>query len=236
MILAVPASLSPHDLSIFESAGVEVWDLRFLVDRFAKQIRDAPAGYYKGLILSLRARLPTITRAEQLRDGMRACRAGKEDWRLYQAIVGEMLEFLLTPPLDKPIFQLSDRAQANRRDFILPNYAETEFWAFMRNRYRADYIVVDAKNSAKKVGKSDVLQLANYLKAHGAGLFGMIICRCGGNAAGCEHTLREEWQNHQRLIVILSDADIEKMLVAKSEGRSPDDLIRERIEQFRLSM
>lgn len=64
----------------------------------------------------------------------------------------------------------------------------------------------------------------------------MIICRFGGNAAGCEHTLREEWQNHQRLIVILSDADIEKMLVAKSEGRSPDDLIRERIEQIRLSM
>lgn len=27
MILAVPATLSPHDLSIFESAGVEVWDL-----------------------------------------------------------------------------------------------------------------------------------------------------------------------------------------------------------------
>ena len=84
--------------------------------------------------------------------------------------------------------------------------------------------------------KADVLQMANYLKPHGAGLFGMVICRRGANEVGCQHTVREEWQEHRKLILILNDDDVEAMLVAKSEGRAPEDLVSQKIQQFRLSM
>ena len=59
---------------------------------------------------------------------------------------------------------------ANRRDFIFPNYCDTGFWAFLRSRYGADYIVADAKNYSQNVSRKDILQMSNYLKAHGAGL------------------------------------------------------------------
>ena len=52
----------------------------------------------------------------------------------------------------------------NRRDFIIPNYSEEGFLRYLRSRYSADYIVVDAKNYTHKITRKDALQIANYLK------------------------------------------------------------------------
>jgi hypothetical protein len=87
----------------------------------------------------------------------------------------------ISPPLSTPIVELSDESGTNRRDIILPNYAERGFWSFVRERYCADFIVVDAKNHADCVGKTEALQVLNYLKAHGAGLLGLIVSRAGGD-------------------------------------------------------
>lgn len=106
----------------------------------------------------------------------------------------------------------------------------------MRERYSADYIVVDAKNYSKKVGKKDVLQVANYLKEFGAGLFGIIITRHGGDMAGCESTLREQWVLNRKLILVLNDEDLIAMLRAKADNLEPETVLIQRIEQFRLSM
>ena len=122
------------------------------------------------------------------------------------------------------------------RDLIVPNYTEEGFWSFMRQKYEADYVVIDAKNYTRKVKKQDVLQLANYLKSHGAGLFGLIISRNGGDSFGCEHTLREQWLIHRKLIIVLDDEDIKAMLMAKSDGRRPEEILAGKIERFRLSM
>lgn len=129
----------------------------------------------------------------------------------------------------------SDYLKTNRRDFILSNYAKDGFWEFLRSNYKADYIVVDAKNYSNKIKKDEVLQIANYLKPHGAGMFGMIFTRKGGDSRGCETTLREQWILHGKLILVLDDEDVENMLVASSTGTTTD-IIGQKIEKFRLSM
>ena len=236
MILAVPATLPVQDATALTSAGVEIWDLPYLIQTFSRQARDVSPGYFRTLLLHQQTLQFRTSREKRLIDDLRTCRDGKDDWRLYQAIVGEVLEYLFTPALDRPISELPDMPRANRRDFILPNYATDGFWASMRAMYKADYVVVDAKNSGKKLKKSDVLQVANYLKPRGVGLFGIIICRHGAGETGCQVSLREEWQQHGKLILILNDDDIETMLVAKFERREPEDLVKLKIQQFRLSM
>lgn len=236
IVLAVAGTLLAQDLALLQQYKVEVWDLDYIAVTFAAQIRESPTSYYKALLLARLARASSPSQEKSYLDSLKACQPGKKDCYVYQSLVGDILEYLFTPPLAKPIPELSDKILANRRDFILPNYAEKGFWAFMREKYAADYIVVDAKNCTRKVKKNEVLQIANYLKPHGAGLFGIIICRKGGDSAGCEHTLREQWLIHKKLILVLNDEDIEKMLIAKSDGNSPEDLIGRKIEQFRLSM
>lgn len=74
-----------------------------------------------------------------------------------------------------------------------------------------------------------------YLKELGAGLFGLIICRNDGDNS-CMHTLREIWGIHRKLILVLTDDDIEQMLLAKSANRQPEAIIRQKIEEFRLTL
>lgn len=40
----------------------------------------------------------------------------------------------------------------------------------------------------------------------------------------------------EKLIVILTDDDIEQMLLTKSRGGNPEDIIKQKIEDFRLSI
>lgn len=157
------------------------------------QISNASPSYYKTLFLTQLARSSEPTREEELIELLEKCPPGRADCYVYQSLVGDILEHLFTPPLNKPIPELSDKARTNRRDFIMPNYSDKGFWAFMREKYGAD-------------------------------------------SAGCEHMLREQWLISQKMILVLNDDDVIEMLMAKSDGRLPEDVLGRKIEQFRLSM
>lgn len=235
-VLAVPATLSEEQRAVLRGARIEFWDLPALAETFRDQLPLADPSFYGNVLAKYLLRNKRPTREEELIARLTGCQAGKQDWLLYQKLIGEILEQLFFPALNNPISELSDKPKVNRRDFILPNYAEAGFWAFLRSKYQADYIVVDAKNYSKRVGKSEILQIANYLKPHGAGLFGLICSRHGGDVSGCEHTLREQWLVHQKLILVLNDEDLSAMLRVKSEGRGAEDILATKIEAFRLSM
>jgi hypothetical protein len=236
LVLAVPYTIIEPHRETLKAANIEVWDLRYIAEQFSNQIKNASHSYFKALLLAILAKSQKRSREQEFLDLLSSCLPGNKDWSVYQKLVGEILEHLFTPPLGRPIPELSDKSQVNRRDFIMPNYSDKGFWAFLREKYEADYIVIDAKNYAKKIKKNQILQLANYLKPHGAGLFGLIVSRKGGDSGGCEHTLREQWLVHRKLILVLDDDDIRAMLLAKSDGRQPEDIIGQKIEHFRLSM
>jgi len=236
LVLAIPATLSAADIEALKAEGIELWDLDFLASAFSDQLDSLDAGYFKTLLLSRALRGAKKTRERELRDALKACAPGKRDWSIYQSLIGDILEHLFCPILNKPLSEHADSTKTNRRDFILPNYAEMGFWHFIRNRYMADYFIVDAKNYTRKVKKAEVLQVANYLKPHGAGCFGAIFSRIGGDSAGCAHTLKEQWLIHQKMILVFDDEEVYSMLSAKEDGRKPEELIGKKIEQFRLSM
>jgi hypothetical protein len=76
--------------------------------------------------------------------------------------------------LKPAIPQSCDTPNANRRDYILPNYSlDGEFWQFMRVHYDAHYVVAEVKNLSRPPGKAEILQVANYLNPHGTGLFAL---------------------------------------------------------------
>ncbi|MBL8265038.1 HNH endonuclease [Steroidobacter sp.] len=220
-ILAIPASLREAETDAVRGAGIELWDLPTLAKLFSGQLPKATPGFYPAILQSIRASAGGPSTELSLAEKLKACAPGKRDWLVYQSLIGDILEWLFYPTLAKPLCEHNDKAKANRRDFIIPNYAEQGFWAFLRNNYQADYVVVDAKNYSKKASKSDVLQIANYLKPHGAGMFGLILSRRGGDIRGCEHTVREQWSIHRKLILILDDEDVQAMLTAKGSDARP---------------
>jgi hypothetical protein len=146
------------------------------------------------------------------------------------------LEYLFTPPLERPYLEHSNKSKTNRRDLIMPNYATDGFWAFMRTQYRAEFIVVDAKNLSGDAGKEHVLQVANYLSLGGAGLFGLIATRNGLSRSG-QYIQREQWILHSKMILVLTHDDVDQMFEALADAnKDPATLIRQKLEDFRLSV
>jgi hypothetical protein len=161
--------------------------------------------------------------------------SGNDEWSAYQKLIGDILEFLFCPPLEKPIPERSNRPRTNRRDFILPNYApEGSLWAYMRTHYSAYLVVVDAKNSGRNINKKEILQVGNYLSSHGTGLFGVIMSR-KGIKINAEETQREQWAFHRKLILVLDDTEVKQMIVMRIAGEDPAGYIRQVIEDFRLA-
>lgn len=91
------------------------------------------------------------------------------------------------------------------------------------------------KTLEKVLQKKEVLQIANYLKVHGSGLFGIIVTRIGSSKSTI-HTLQEVWSLDKKLIIVLNDVDVEQMLLEKINNREPEAVLRQKIEDFRLSI
>jgi hypothetical protein len=69
----------------------------------------------------------------------------------------------------------------------------------------------------------------------GAGLFGMIISRTQRNKSSIQ-TILEKWMLENKMIIIITDADVERMLIEKSNGRDPVSITIQNIEDFQLSI
>lgn len=232
-VLSFPGRISKEHSKLLTSSGIEVWDANYISENFPEQIKSSKHSFYKSFFLFFVTKL-SVQLEQVLIDDLKSCPAGRNHWFEYQKIVGRILEHLFCPPLNSPIPGSADMEDINRRDWILPNYTYDNFWRFLRERYNADYIVVDAKNYKGLVGKNDILQIANYLKPHGSGSFAIIATRIGVDH-GAEVTRREQWLTHKKMIVILTDSEIESMLLSSSTGGEPHLVLGEVIETFRLS-
>jgi len=234
LVVAFPGILSPErqDL-IADVPHLEVWDGPVL-RRLARTVGVASPDF---LAVGEEELTPSAGEpADELIARLDAIPIGKPGSAAFERFVEDLLNLLFVPPLNPVIAQSSNENNVNRRDFILPNYAAADtFWGFLRTHYRGDFIVAEAKNYEKPVGKNEVLQLANYLSHHGTGLVGLILTRNGLHYSG-RWTSREQWLLHSKLIIGLRDDDYRQMLLTKRAGGDPADLVRERIEDFRLKI
>lgn len=234
IVFAFPGILPQDDIEMLRAAGLEVWDRDYISEVFKEEIEKTPHLFFQAFF----TKTTYTNEADDLIKELKSIRAEKKEkneWPRYQKYIQKVLEYLFGPTLSSPISEHSDYFGVNRRDFILRNYAEAGFWAHIRNRYSADYIVVEAKNHSDPITKGEILQISNYLKVHGPGLFGLVFTRKGGDD-GSYYTCREIWAMDNKMVIVLNDDDLEKMITAKQNTDNPEEIVRQKIEEFRLSM
>lgn len=233
IVLCFPGLIPKKDIEYLKEFDIAIWDRDFIIKKFSSQISHSKDKLFRKFFVA-KSVVPKIE--DSLLDELKNIKAGRKEWSKYQNQIGKILSYLFSDILSDPITELSDKYGINRRDFILRNYSEGGFWKYLREKYQADFIVIDAKNYTGKVKKNQILQISNYLKSHGAGLFAIIISRNGEEDKGAYFTRREKWSTENKMIIILSDDDMEKMILAKSSSNLPEEIIIQKIEGFRLEM
>ncbi|WP_437915620.1 HNH endonuclease signature motif containing protein [Sorangium sp. So ce302] len=234
-VLALASDLPAEHLRRLTDSGIEVWTLSDIATRFGSFLPPDRKSVAATLIREHAAAQARASPEQLILQELKSCARGKPAWSLYQQLVGRLLTHLFCPPLQMPAAESADATKENRRDYVFPNYADAGFWCFLRQQYAADFVVVDAKNYTTGVKKRDVLQVAHYLKAHGAGLFSLIVSRCAP-AQNARGAAREAWISQRKLVLFLDDNDVETMVLAKVAGREAELLVRQKLEDFRLSL
>jgi hypothetical protein len=232
-VLACTSPLTSGAREEAKRFGIEIWD----PDRLAEIAPPSLIQKYLGLNVAGTPTTdkPTTEKAVSLTQSFLDIPAGNASWATYQRLIGDTAQFLFCPPLEAPLGELSDADGRNRRDLIMENGAPDGFWSRIRTIYDAHYVVVDAKNYRAPLKKHPILDIAHYLKPHGCGMFGIIFSRAGAGDAAA-HAVREQWIAGRKMIIVLSDDDAKEMLSLKAEADDPEELLRRRIAEFRMSL
>lgn len=231
-VLVVSGQVTQAARSHADRLGLEVWDALKLAGLTTEKIALAYFGE--------RTRIPhegssLDSKAASLIASLHRLPPGRSDWGRFQQLSSEILEYLFCPPLEPPRYEFSDAEARHRRDMIFENSSVNDFWNQVRDTYGAHYIVADAKNYGAPLKKHPVLDIAHYLKSYGCGLFGLLLCRKGAGVSTL-HALREQWIGGQKMIIVLSDSELEEMLRIKGQGGKPEEIIRKAIADFRMSL
>ena len=164
------------------------------------------------------------------------CPRGRTHWRQFQDICTEILVHLFVPPLEEPFKESRTKRGHQRRDLLFPiPYDASRFWAYIKSKYNAEFLVVDAKNYSKPIRADPVVKVANYLGEKRLGNFALILSRLPPHESA-QHACEQLWRDDGKMILPLCDADLKQMMGFKEKDIEPERLIDKRIKEFLASL
>ena len=193
-----------------------------VIARSLRSLEDLRTQFWRTLRLDYEEPSP-VGRAQQLIQALDDVPLGARHAVAYERACESILEFLFCPDLGPPKAQVFNSSRSVRRDLIMKNGAETGFWARMRERYIADYLVAECKNVKGSVGNTSVWQLAGYMKERGVGFFGMLLARNGVSRGTANPAILDQWIHAKKMIVPVSNEDLKAMIEMRDSGGEPTD-------------
>src|SRR5690606_20389080 len=156
---------------------------------------------------------------------LRRIQAGKKCAKAYEAYMEEVLPLLFEPDLTALKRQVRNFDGTEIIDVTMGIQAESGFWRHVvANKYGNALIPVEIKNKAK-LKNEDVAQAAGRCSTH-RGQFVLVFARDirERDLMRLRGPMREG-----KMIAVLCDLHLQAMIHAKADGRSPGDVVYERV-------
>ena len=204
-------------------------NLRLSQENILRNLSIAAPSYYAGeqqLVQMGPSKNPLISKLGTIP-------SGRKHWHDYQSAGKDILTFCFVPPLLDPIEESRTEKGIHRRDIIyhIP-HGISGFWGYVQNTFSASALIVDAKNYSKRLPKDQVIITSKYFGASKLGNFGLIISRKGPHDSARAQQI-DRWVHHQEMIICLSDADLEQMVIQKENNNDPETILDKHIFELR---
>ena len=177
----------------------------------------------------------TCPESESLKNKLRQLNSGDERAAEYQRLILEALNFLFNPELIDGELEVRTVDGTERRDILFTNDSDQSFWTYLRTEHSAILLMFETKNT-KTIDNSYLNQTAVYLGDR-LGRIGFILTRTPLKAAQERKAFSiYNDSNPRKIILVLSDSDIESMLDMKCAGQDPMRYIQKLYRTFRTSV
>lgn len=178
---------------------------------------------------------PEDTRGTDLCGRLKSTKTGKGGWASYEQLCREILNYLFANDLQGWHSQKRTDDGLNRYDFVCRIRPTTEFWRFLIDHLNSRYVIFESKNYAGAIKQGQILTTEKYLLERGLRRVALVLTRKGADTHAismAQGAMRE----HGKLMLIVNDDDVCKMLHMREGGADPSDYLFELADQFLLSL
>jgi hypothetical protein len=175
-----------------------------------------------------------MSKAEALRQRLKACPRGQAGWRDFEDICIDTLRYLFVPPLKEPKVQARTIFGTERRDAMFPNWVldHASNWGMLREEFSAKIIVCEFKNYEAEIGQEEAVQAGGYLHDH-IGKLGFMICSKLPNQGA--HAKRNIiYREDKKLVLFITVEHLVEMIAYRELGEDPSFVIMDLIDAFRM--
>jgi hypothetical protein len=173
--------------------------------------------------------------SDQLAQRLRSLEIGREQAAPYQKLILEILNYLFVPELIDGELEARTIDGTERRDIIFTNDSDASFWEFLRTEHSNLLVMFETKNT-QAIEVEHINQTATYLGDR-LGRCGFIIGRRPVEEAQKRKIFGVYNDSHPRKVILtLSDFDIEKMLNMKCNGEDPMRYIQKLYRTFKVKV
>lgn len=170
-----------------------------------------------------------------LRERLTKIQAGTAQASTFQHLVLEILNFLFNPELFDGELEVKTVDGTERRDIIFTNDSDQSFWEYLRVEHSSFLLMFEAKNTSS-LEMGHINQTAAYLGDR-LGRVGFIVTR-KPIAEAQERKLFSIYNDSspRKIILVLSDDDLEKMIDMRCKGEEPMRHVQKLYRSFRTKV
>ena len=203
------------------------------IDRFVA-MKEANAAHAQPSITYINPEA-TCPEADLLKDKLHNLPSGQKDATEYQKLVLEILNFLLSPDLIDGELEVRTVDGTERRDIIFTNDSDASFWDYLRTEHSCLLLMFETKNT-ESIEPTYLNQTATYLGDR-IGRLGFIVSRYPVKEAAQKkiYSIYND-SNPRKIILTLSDTDVETMLNMKCRGVDPMRYLQKQYRNFRTKV
>lgn len=161
--------------------------------------------------------------------------AGKEGWKGYEKKTTEILKYLFESDLTVWEEQQVTDDDLSRFDLVCRILPEDDFWRSLIQAFNSRYVLFEFKNYTDSITQAQIYTTERYLYPRALRSVGIIVSRIGATEhakSAAKGALRE----HGKLILLLDDGDLTKMLKTRDSGGSASDYLSYKLDEFLLSL
>jgi hypothetical protein len=175
------------------------------------------------------------TRGTELCQELKSIKKGKMSWAQYEKVCEKILKYLFPNDLHGWHSQKRTDDGLNRYDYVCRVRPTTEFWKFVIDHLDSRYVLFEFKNYSGKIKQGQILTTEKYLLERGLRRMAIIMTRVGAESHAVKMT-QGAMREQGKLMLIVNDEKVCKMLHMKERGEDPTDCLFEIADNFLLTL
>lgn len=162
-------------------------------------------------------------------------KTGRENFKEYENLCEDIITYLFESATTNKKTQANTDNNLYRYDLVARINPTTEFWKFIISEIQSRYVIFEFKNYSEKINQGQILTTEKYLFSQALRKVAIIFSRKGGDESA-DKFIRGALRESGKVILVLSDNDVRKMITAKEKGDAPELVLFEKIDDLFMTL